>query len=476
MGCAIAAMVQACTVGPDYIRPPAPEPTRYKELAGWKAATPADTLDRGPWWRVFADTELDTLLPQVEISNQTVAATAAAYDQARTLIREAQAGLFPVLTADYSLDVSRLGSASGILRTRRPRLGSTINAEASWVLDIWGMVRRTIESDVAGAQLSFADLVNAELSAQATLAIAYFNLRAADSLEALLARTAREYERTLEITQNQFAAGTVSKADVVTARTQLFGTKAQLINVGISRAQFEHAIAALIGRPPADLSIRKRRLAHKLPAIPVSVPSTLLERRPDIAAAERQMQQQNALIGVAIGAYFPEISLSGVLGFAGRGPLAVSLANQAWTVAASAAQLVFDGGLRTAQVDSARAVYEQSVASYRQTVLTAFQQVEDQLAALRILAQQAKVQAEAVKAAQEQVAIQLNQYSAGTTAFTAVVVAQAALLSNQVEALTVRQNRFVASVTLIEALGGGWDSKLLPSAAALENENPLIAR
>lgn len=462
---------QACTVGPDYMRPDAPEPTHYKELAGWKIATPADGFDRGAWWNVFADPELGALLQQVEVSNQTIAVAAAAYQQARALIRAAQAGFFPVVTASYSVSESRAGPSS---INSRPVLGSNFGAEASWVIDVWGRVRRGVESNVAGAQVSAADLANAELSAKATLAIAYFNLRAADSLQQLLARTVTEYKRTLEITQNQFAAGTVSKADVITAQTQLLGTQAQLINVGIARAQFEHAIAALIGRPPADLSIPKGALAKRLPAIPVKLPSTLLERRPDIAAAERQIQQLNALIGVAISAYYPEISLDGVLGFTGRG--AFSVANEAWSLAATAMQVVFEGGLRSAQVDAARAVYDQGVAAYRQTVLTAFQQVEDQLAALRILAQQAKVQDEAVTAAQEQVAIQLNQYSAGTTAFTAVVVAQAQLLSNQVAALTIRQSRFVASVALIEALGGGWDRALLPPAVELETANPLIPR
>jgi NodT family efflux transporter outer membrane factor (OMF) lipoprotein len=472
--CIIVSTLQACTVGPDYLRPEAPEPVGYKELAGWKVATPADTADRGAWWAVFADRQLGTLLQQVEISNQTVAGALAAYDQARALIRESQAAFFPLITANYTATEAHVGTSTNSTAVARTQLTSNLNMQASWVIDVWGRVRRAVESSVAGAQVSAADLANAELSAQATLAVAYFNLRAADSLQELLGRTVAEYKRTLDITQNQFAAGTVSKADVITAQTQLLTTQAQLINVGITRAQFEHAIAVLIGRPPADLTVSKGSLANRLPNIPVSLPSTLLERRPDIAAAERLMQQQNALIGVAVAAYFPEISLSGLAGYAGRGPL--SLAGAAWSLAAAASQVAFDGGLRGAQVDAARAVYDQSVASYRQTVLTAFQQVEDQLAALRILARQAKVQAEAVDAAQEQVTIQLNQYSAGTTAFTAVVIAQAQLLTNQVAALTIRQNRFIATVSLIEALGGGWETTLLPSATALEQANPLIPR
>lgn len=466
---------QACTVGPDYVRPPAPEPSTYKELKGWKVATPIDDLDRGPWWMVFKDPKLDELERQVEISNQTVAGAEGAYRQARALIKEAQAGLFPTITVNYNVTGAHTGSAAGT-GISRTIVTSTLAANATWDIDVWGKVRRAIESNVAAAQLSAADLANATLSAQATLALAYFNLRAADSLQVLLYETAAEYKRTLQITQNQFAAGTVSKADVATAQAQLLSTEAQAINVGVARAQFEHAIATLIGKPPADLAIPKGTLASKVPNTPVSLPSTLLERRPDIAAAERMMQSENALIGVAVAAYYPDISLTGAFGFMGRGALAVSLAHEIWSIGASAVQVAFDGGLRSAQVEAARAVYDQSVAAYRQTVLNGFQQVEDQLAALRILAQQAKVQGEAVKAAQEEVTILLNQYRAGTAAFTAVVVAEAMLLSNEVTALSIRQSRFLAAVTLIEALGGGWDMSLLPSQKELEEANPLIPR
>jgi NodT family efflux transporter outer membrane factor (OMF) lipoprotein len=280
----------------------------------------------------------------------------------------------------------------------------------------------------------------------------------------------------LAITQNQYEAGTVSKADVATALAQVLNTQSQAINVGIQRAQFEHAIAALMGRPPADLSIPPSPLGYRLPNVPVSVPSALLERRPDIAAAERMMQQQNALIGAAVALYYPNVSLSGLFGFTGTGALALSLANEVWTVGAAAVQTAFDAGLRDAQVEAAMASYQQSVANYRQVVLTAFQQVEDQLAAVRILARQQQVADGAVKAAQEELDILLNQYRAGTVAFTAVVVAQATLLNDEQSALTVRQNRFLATVALIEALGGGWDANLLPNSAELETLNPLIPR
>ncbi|HUZ91385.1 MAG TPA: efflux transporter outer membrane subunit [Methylocella sp.] len=467
-----------CTVGPDYLRAPAPVPVVYKELKGWKRAVPIDDRDRGPWWLVFRDTKLDHFEPQVEISNQTVAAAAAAYQQSLAIIKETQAGLFPTVTVNYNVTGSHAGASvgggsGGVSATSAI---STLAANGSWDLDLWGKIRRTIESDIAGAQASSADLANATLSTQSLLATAYYNLRAADALQVLLDQTVVAYKKTLTITQNQYNAGTVSQADVATARAQVLNTEAQAINVGVQRAQFEHAIAALMGRPPAELSIPPSPLGFKLPDIPVSVPSTLLERRPDIAAAERTMQQQNALIGATIALYYPDVSLSGMFGFTGTGALALSLANEVWSVGASAAQIAFDAGLRDAEVKAAIAVYQQSVAVYRQTVLTAFQQVEDQLAAIRILAHQQKVADEAVKAAQQEVDILLNQYQAGTVAFTAVVVAQAMLLSDQESALVVRQNRFLAAVTLIEALGGGWDARLLPNSVALASRNPLIPR
>jgi NodT family efflux transporter outer membrane factor (OMF) lipoprotein len=470
--------LSGCTVGPDYLRSPAPVPVAYKELKGWKRATPIDDRDRGPWWLVFRDTKLDNFEPQVEISNQTVAAAAAVYQQSLAVIKETQAGLFPTVTVNYNVTGSHAGAsvAGGTGGVSSTSVISTLSANGSWDVDLWGKIRRTIESDIAGAQASSADLANATLSTQSLLATAYYNLRAADALQALLDQTVVYYKKTLVITQNQYDAGTVSLADVATARAQVLNTEAQAINVGIERAQFEHAIAALMGRPPAELSIPPSPLGFKLPYIPVSVPSALLERRPDIAAAERTMQQQNALIGAAIALYYPDVSLTGLFGFTGTGALALSLANEVWTVSAAAVQTAFDAGLRDSQVEAAIAVYHQSVATYRQTVLTAFQQVEDQLAAIRILARQQKVADEAVKAAQQEVDILLNQYQAGTVAFTAVVVAQAMLLSDQESALTVRQDRFLAAVSLIEALGGGWDAALLPSGEALALRNPLIPK
>jgi NodT family efflux transporter outer membrane factor (OMF) lipoprotein len=465
-------------VGPDYLRPSAPEPPAYKELKGWKRATPIEESDRGFWWTVFKDPKLDSFEPQVELSNQTVAVAEGAYRQALAIVKEAQAGLFPVVNVNYSDTGTHLGPAAigNALGTGVTDLTFMYNAAASWAPDLWGKIRRTIESDISGAQVSAGDLANAKLSAQALLATAYYNLRAADALEVLLTETVVAYKKTLEITENQFKAGTASMADVATARAQVLTTESQAINVGVSRAQFEHAIAVLIGKPPAELTITPIPLGYKIPDIPVSVPSTLLERRPDIAAAERTVQQQNALIGAAIALYYPDVSLSGLFGFTGKGGLAISLANEIWEASGAITDPVFDAGLRNAQVEAAVAAHDQSVASYRQTVLTAFQQVEDQLAAIRILARQQKVADEAVKAAQQEVDIYLNQYKAGTINFTAVVVAEAMLLANQESALAVRQARFLAAVALIEALGGGWDTGLLPTAQALEHINPLIPR
>lgn len=466
----LGASLAGCTVGPDYVRAPAPVPGQYKELKGWKVATPSDTVDRGPWWSVYKDKRLDELLPQVEISNQNVNAAAAAYEQARAIIREAQASLFPTLTGGYSVTRSYAGP------NVPPTVGQGVSyttiynpqAAGSWAPDVWGKVRRQIESNVAAAQVSAADLANAKLSAQATLAVAYFNLATTDSLRALLDKTIADYKRTLEIVRNQHTTGVVSHADEDAVNTQLLNTQAMATNTALQRAQFEHAIAVLIGRPPAELTIARRLLAQRIPTTPVTVPSLLLERRPDIAAAERQMQEQNALIGVAVAAYYPNISLSGAIGLSSSiVPLPFNVANTVWSLGAGATETVFDGGLRGAQLDAARAAYWQSVANYRQTVLAAFQQLEDQLAAIRILTQQLKEASDAVSSARRWVSSYMDQYRIGVVDLTTLLYAQSTLLSSEQSALAVRQSLFVASVILIEALGGGWDVSQLPSQAEL---------
>jgi NodT family efflux transporter outer membrane factor (OMF) lipoprotein len=487
----IALLLPGCTVGPDYSREPAPVPTTYKELKGWKFANPNDAADRGNWWAPYRDSRLDTLLRQVEISNQTVAAAAAAYEQSRAIVREAQAALFPTATAGYSVTRTRTGALAGTtggsavgasLRTRYTTQ-YTAPIAGSWDLDVWGKVRRSIESDASGAQASAADLDNAKLAAQSQLAIAYFNLLAADSLRDLLHRTAAQFRETYQITLNKFNAGYgptatsgTTSADVALAQSQVLSIEAQELSVGVQRAQFEHAIAVLIGRPPAELAIGRRLLSGGIPKIPVALPSTLLERRPDIAAAERTMQQDNALIGVAEAAYYPDVSLSASMQFIGPIPLPFSAARSIGAIGASATQTLFNGGLTGAQVDAARAAYLESVANYRQTVLTAFQQVEDELAAIRIYTRQLAVEEQAVKNGREAVRVFTNQYRAGIVDLTTVVTAETNLLSVEEAALAVRQNLFLASVSLIVALGGGWDTTLLPTQVQLMKGFSLLPK
>jgi NodT family efflux transporter outer membrane factor (OMF) lipoprotein len=481
LGSILGLALASCAIGPEYAREPAPVPVEYKETKGWKVANPSDDIARGDWWTVYRDRGLDMLLPQVEISNQTVAASAAAYEQARALIREAQSSLFPTATAGYNVTSTRTGSLAGgggSASSSSFGLGpsgttySTIYTapiNGAWDLDVWGKIRRQIESNTAAAQASAADLDNAKLSAQGALATAYFNLRAADSLIDLLTRTVAEYKRNYTIVNNQFKAGyAVTEGDVATADAQIATTQAQLLNTHVQRAQFEHAIAVLIGRPPAELGVASRNLGGGIPRTPVTLPSALLERRPDIAAAERTMQEQNALIGAAEAAWFPDISLSAMLEYIGPVPLPFSLARSIASAGAGATQTVFNGGLTSAQVDAARAVYWQSVATYRQTVLTAFQQVEDQLAAIHFLSLQLAQERRAVADERKAVDVFLNQFQAGTVAFTTVVVAEIQLLADEEAELTARQNLFLASVSLIEALGGGWDSALLPTPVQLQ--------
>jgi NodT family efflux transporter outer membrane factor (OMF) lipoprotein len=469
-----------CTVGPDYSREPAPVPTQYKELKGWKLANPSDDVDRGDWWTVYNDRGLDTLLPQVGISNQTVAAAAAAYEEARAVIREAQAALFPTATVAYGVIRTRTGplvgtGSSGGLGTTSYKTTYTAPISGTWDIDVWGKIRRQIESNTAAAQASAADLDNAKLSAQAQLATAYFNLRAADSLIDLLRSTITEYKKTYDIVNNQFKAGfSVTAGDVATADAQIASTEAQLFNVRAQRAQFEHAIAILIGRPPAELTVAPRDLAQRIPRIPVAVPSALLERRPDIAASERTMQEENALIGVAEAAWFPDVSLSAMIQYIGPIPLPFSAARSIGSIGANAIQTLFNGGLTSAQVDAARALYWQSIANYRQTVLTAFQQVEDELAAIHYMSLQLEALHRAVADERKAVDTFLNQFRAGTVAFTTVVLAEIQLLVDEEAELTARQNLFLASVGLIEALGGGWDTTLLPDRVQLMKGFSLV--
>jgi NodT family efflux transporter outer membrane factor (OMF) lipoprotein len=467
--------LSACMVGPDYHRATTPMPASYKELQGWTIAQPQDAANRGPWWTAFGDPELDALERQVNVSNQTVKQFEAQYRNAVALVQEARSGLFPTIgvspsvTHSSGLGGSHGASSAGGSGGGVPITQYSIEGSIDWTPDVWGRVRRQVESSVAAAQVSAADLASAQLSAQMTLAVDYFDLRSEDSLANLLHRTVQAYEASWRIAHNQYLAGTSSLADDVAARAQLEGARAQLVGVGVQRATYEHAIAVLTGHPPSELTIPFRPMPSGVPVLPPGLPSTLLQRRPDIAAAERQMQVENALIGVQVAAFYPDISLSTLGGFVGS-PLSqlFTTANRVWSLGASANETIFEGGLRSASVAAARATYDQSIANYRQTVLTALQQVEDALSTLRILEQQAHAEQVAVDATRRAVNVLMNQYRAGTVAYTSVVTEQTALLGDQQSALAVQQSRLVASVTLITALGGGWNSGVLPNKDSLQ--------
>ena len=454
----------ACTVGPNYVRPSAEITPGYKELDGWKIAQPQDNTLRGPWWEIFNEPDLNALESQVAISNQTVAAAEGAYREARALVQEARAQYFPTVT--LGIGVTNSSSSATVARNSTKRTTSTqytLPVDVSWEIDVWGRIRRQVESNSAGAQASAADLETALLSARTELAQDYFQLRALDAQKRLLDESVVDFQKSLDLTSNQYAAGIVSRADVLEAQTQLKSTQAQAIDVGVQRAQFEHAIAVLVGQPPAEITVSVMPLSAQPPPIPVGLPSQLLERRPDIAAAERRVAAANALIGVAESAYFPTVSLGSTGGFTSTSfSKWISLPSRFWAVGPTVTQTVFDGGLRAAQTDQARAAYDSSVAVYRQSVLTGFQEVEDNVAALKILESEAQVQDEAVKAAQQTVTVFTNQYKAGIVNYLNVIVAQTAALNNERTAITIMGNRFTAAVLLIKALGGGWDVSQLP--------------
>ena len=489
-------LAAGCSVGPDYVRPPTAAPDAYKENAGWKVAQPRDELPRGRWWEIYSDPQLNVLEEQVDISNQNLAAAEANYRQALALIRVARAGYFPTVTGGPSWSrfkrsenlgssnrnlagASGTGPSGGSISTQP---GATLsdyllNFNAAWELDIWGKVRRSVESTKASAQAGAANLEVARLSAQATLAQSYFQLRALDEQKRLQDDIAVAFKKILDRTQNLYASGVASRNDIAQAETQLKNTQAQAIDLGVQRAQLEHAIAVLMGRPPATFAIKPAPLALKVPAIPAGVPSELLERRPDIAAAERNMAAANAQIGVAIAAYYPSITLSATGGFeAATTPLWFTWPSRFWSLGAAAAQTIFQGGALVAQTDAARAAYDATVATYRQTVLTGFQEVEDNLAALRILEQEAKVQDGAVKAARLSVTLSTNQYKAGTISTLDLLVVVSTARSNERTAITILGNRMSASALLIKALGGGWKSSDLPSAADRTPEATAVAR
>jgi NodT family efflux transporter outer membrane factor (OMF) lipoprotein len=446
-----------CAVGPNYHRPAFQTAAAYKEQRDWKPSEPDGILAQGPWWQIFSDPFLDGLERQIEVSNQTLKAAEDAYRQASGLVDQSRAALWPTIGISAARERSQL--AGGLPDTTTNSLTGT----ASWQLDVWGQTRRTIESDLASAQASKAGVAAARLLAQATLAIDYFDLRAQDSLEAILADTVTAEQRSLEITQSRYSFGVAAKADVVTAQTQLLTSQAQQVNAAIARAQYEHAIAVLIGQQPAAFSIPAMPLGTVVPTTPTGLPSTLLERRPDVAQAERKVAAANAQIGVATAAFFPTLTLSGSGGYSSAGALSklISAPNRVWGLGPTLAETLFDAGARRAELAQARAAYDVTLDNYRQTVLSSFQQVEDNLVALRVLEQQAGIETATVAAAREAERLTLNQYRAGTVPYTSVITAQTTTLSSEQIELTVLLDRLNASVSLIEALGGGWSATQL---------------
>jgi NodT family efflux transporter outer membrane factor (OMF) lipoprotein len=462
----LGAVLGGCLVGPDYHRPAAPVPARYKELPGWTAAAPADSAPKGDWWTDFHDPLLDQLEPMVAVSNQTVRQSLANYQQGLAEVKVARAQLFPAIGVTSSASRSSgAGAGAGVGSGSTGTVNAaSFEGTASWSIDLWGKVRRLVEENAATAQADEATLANATLSEQTLLATTLIELRLADAEIDLQQKTVDAFREALAITEHQGEAGIIATppSAVIAARVALETAQANLIGLGVARAQFAHAIAVLVGKNPEELDIPHSTVMPTLPTIPAGVPSTLLQRRPDIAAAERLMAAQNAAVGIAVAAYYPSLSLSASAGFL-QSPLAglFHAANHVWSIGATGSETLFDFGGRHAQVEAAKAGYEATVAGYRGTVLTAFQDVENDLSGLRILADQAQALDVAVRDAERGTQIALAEFQAGTVDYTTVALAQETLLADQQSALSVQQSRLIDAVSLIGALGGGWsDSQL----------------
>jgi NodT family efflux transporter outer membrane factor (OMF) lipoprotein len=472
-----------CMVGPKYHAPNADAPSAYKELTpadfpntdGWKVSQPQDGALKGKWWEIFNDPDLNALEEKAQVANQSIAAAAASYDAARALVRQARSQLFPTITTNPTITEQRvspnLSTATGSAKGSSSAAGKAFTEyvlpfDGSWQPDFWGKIRNTIRSNAYAAQASAADLENVRLSIQSEVAIDYFSLRGQDALKQLLDSTVIAFRQSLELTQALYETGIDSDEAVAQAETQLESTEATDTAIGIQRSQFEHAIAMLTGQPASTFSIPVKPLEANPPAIPFGVPSQLLERRPDIAANERLVAQANAQIGIAQAAYFPTITLSGAVGLQSStiGDW-LTWPSRFWSVGPALAETIFDAGLRRATVQQFRASYDQAIANYRQTVLTAFQQVEDNLASLRILSKEIQQQDTAVKSAQRNLTLATDRYKLGIDPYLNVITAQTSLLSNQETAVNLRIQQMNSSVGLIQALGGGWDASRLPTPA-----------
>ena len=458
-------------VGPKYKRPAAPVPQAYKETppAGWKEAQPNDGVIRGKWWEIYNDPALNSLEEQVSITNQNVLAAEAQYRAAQYAVRIARSALFPTVSAGPSINSAarsstlfntQLGNVtSGVLTTYN------LSGSVSYLADVWGSIRRTVRANEEIAQATYAQIENARLAFQAELAADYFQLHGSDGDVDLLQRTVASYQDYLVLTQNRYKSGVASGADVAQAQAQLETTRAQLIDLRVARAQFEHAIAMLTGKAPAAVTVPAVLLKTPPPPVPVTVPSTLLERRPDIAAAERQMAAVHEQIGIAQAAFYPSLNFSGSTGFQTSDVAKwFTWPSHIFSISPQALEMIFEGGRRRATVAQAKALFDSSVASYRQTVLAAFQQVEDNLVALRVFEEEAAVTDRAVKAAEDSLNISTYQYKAGTVAYLQVLIAQATALAAERSAVDLLTRRMVASVLLVEALGGGWDGSTMPTA------------
>jgi len=462
----IALLLVGCTVGPNYVRPTTDVPAAYKESANFKAAQPSDDAAKGKWWEIYGDPQLNALEEQVTVSNQTLKEAQAQFVIARATIRAVRAAYYPTVTADPSAAGARESQSKALFGTTSPITYADYQLppiDVSWEPDVWGRVRRSVESARSEAQATAADLANTELSLHAELALDYFQMRGLDSQQQLLDSTVTSYEKALQLTDSRYKGGVASAVDVAQAQTQLETTRAQAIDVAVDRTAFEHAIAVLIGKAAAEFSQQPLPLTMPPPAIPSGLPSELLERRPDIAAAERRMQEANAQIGVARSAYYPVFSFTGGGGFESEqihnlltGPSAF------WSLAGSAAELLFDGGQRRSLNEQARASYDKSVDTYRQTTLTAFQEVEDNLSALRVLENEARVQDAAVAAAEHSLDLSNSRYRGGVANYLEVTTAQSAALGDERADVDVLTRRMAASVLLIKALGGGWNVSQLP--------------
>lgn len=475
---AVAALqLTGCVVGPKYHQPPAPAAPAYKEVGDWKPAQPNEKNLGGDWWKVFQDPQLDALEDQVNVSNQNLKAAEGQYRQARAALRYNRADYYPTVTTGPSATRERISS-------HRPPPNSIFNGitysdyvlpfDVSYQADVWGRIRKNVESFREQAQASAADLATVNLSMHADLAVDYFQARSLDAQEQLLNSTVTQYQQALDLNESRFRGGVGSEVEVEQARTILQTTQAEAIDVGVARAQFEHAVAILIGKPPAEFSLPPLPLTAPPPHIPVGVPSDLLERRPDIAAAERLVASANAQIGVAKSAYYPLINLGAAGGFESSAiTTLINGPSGLWSIGLSATETVFDVGRRRALNDQALAAYDSQVAFYRQTVLNGFQQVEDNLAAVRILENEAKVQDEAVAAAQRSLDLSVIRYKGGVTSYLEVITAQNAALADEVTSVNILGRRMANTVLLIQALGGGWDRSTLP--ARPECCGPLVS-